>query len=350
MNSPLNQINPLKPLQKAGLFRWESFLVIILIAEIIVFGSINPRFLRPAIFFGSITDFISICVIALFVTFVLISGGMDIQSGSIVGLSSIVTGIVWQTTGMSMWLVCLLALALGGVCGLFSGFLIAYLRLPAMVITLGASFLYSGFAVTITKIAKIEAHKGISNFPEAFTAWTTWSIGGIPFQLILFIVLAVLAHILLHRTKYGRYVFLCGINQNTAEYSGINTRFIIMSTYIISGVSAALAGIILTSYLGTAKSDFGKELTLPIITAVVLGGTSILGGKGTIAGTALATVVIGIMRFGLSMSGVSTQHLDIPVGILLVLAVGLRGAGEIAAERGLKLNKILERAGLKRKI
>ena len=90
-------------------------------------------------------------------------------------------------------------------------------------------------------------------------------------------------------------------------------------------------GIILTSYLGTAKADFGKELTLPIITAVVLGGTSILGGKGTIAGTVLATIVIGIMRFGLSMSGVNTQYLDIPVGILLVIAVGIRGVAGVVS-------------------
>jgi AI-2 transport system permease protein len=130
--------------------------------------------------------------------------------------------------------------------------------------------------------------------------------------------------VVLHRTKYGRYVYLCGINQSAAEYSGINSRLIIMSTYGLSGIGAALAGIILTSYLGTAKADFGKELTLPIITAVVLGGTSILGGRGTILGTALATVVIGITRFGLSMSGLNTQYLDIPIGILLVIAVGLR--------------------------
>jgi AI-2 transport system permease protein len=120
-------------------------------------------------------------------------------------------------------------------------------------------------------------------------------------------------------------VYLCGINQNAAEYSGINSRLVIMSTYMLGGMSAAVAGIILTSYLGTAKADFGRELTLPIITAVVLGGTSTLGGRGTVIGTALAALVIGIMRFGLSMVGIYPQYQDIPVGIVLIVAVGMRG-------------------------
>jgi AI-2 transport system permease protein len=310
-----------------GFFRWEVFLIALILLEVLVFGAINPRFLRPRVLFGSINDFMPICVIALFVTFVLITGGMDIQAGSIVGLSSIVIGILWQQFGFNIWVAALCAVIAGMLCGLFSGFLVAYTRVQPMVVTLGSSFLYMGTAISLTKITKIEAHKGISGFPRSFTAFSNWHIGGIPFQFFIFLALIVMTYILLHRTKYGRYVYLCGINQNAAEYSGINSRLIIMSTYALSGMGAAIAGIILTSYLGTAKADFGKELTLPIITAVVLGGTSILGGRGTVLGTALATLVIGLMRFGLSMSGINTQYLDIPVGILLIIAVGIRGLG-----------------------
>ncbi|GHV83096.1 sugar ABC transporter permease [Spirochaetia bacterium] len=312
-----------KPFEK--FIRWETFLICLLLLEILVFGAINPRILRPRILFGSINDFTSICIISIFVTFVLVTGGMDIQSGSIVGLSSIILGIVWQKTGLNIWFVCFLTICTGAFCGLFSGFISVYTKVPPMVVTLGGSFLYTGLAITITKIAKIESHTGISNFPEYFTSFTNWQVAGIPFQFFIFIFLVALAYILLHRTKYGRYVFLCGINKNAARYSGINSRLIIMSTYVISGAASSLAGIIFTSYLGTAKADFGRELTLPIITAVVLGGTSILGGKGTILGTALAALVIGIMRFGFSMIGMSTQYLDIPVGILLIAAVGAKG-------------------------
>ena len=136
-----------------------------------------------------------------------------------------------------------------------------------------------------------------------------------------------MTYILLHRTKYGRYVFLCGVNRHAATYCGIRTKRIVMSTYVLSGFGAAVAGILLTAYLGTAKTDLGKEITLPVITAVVLGGTSNLGGTGGVIGTALAAFVIGILRFGLSLANVNTQYLDIPVGVLLVLAVAIRFSG-----------------------
>jgi AI-2 transport system permease protein len=137
--------------------------------------------------------------------------------------------------------------------------------------------------------------------------------------------MAILAYVLLHKTRYGRSIFLVGVNPHAADYSGINHKAIKMSTYMLSGFAASVAGVILTSYLGSSRADFGNELTMPIITAVVLGGTIITGGKGTIIGTALAAIVIGILRFGLQMSGLTTQYLDIPVGMLLIIAVAIRG-------------------------
>ena len=313
-----------KRLQKI-FFRWEVALALLLVLEVVVFGGLNPRFLKPRVLFGSINDFVSICIISLFVTFVLITGGMDIQAGSIVGLTSISIGVLWNDLGVSIWVACLLGLLIGAFTGAFSGFLIAYTDVQPMVVTLGGSFLYSGLAMAVSNSSAIESYKGISGFPAAFTALTKGRIFGvIPYQMVLFLVLVVAAHLLLHRTRYGRKVFLCGVNRDAAEFCGIRSKRIVMSTYILSGMSAALVGIILTSYLGTAKTDLGKELTMPIITAVVLGGTSNLGGKGTIVGTALASLVIGVLRFGLSMAGVNTQYLDIPVGVLLVLSVAMR--------------------------
>ena len=132
----------------------------------------------------------------------------------------------------------------------------------------------------------------------------------------------VIAYLLLHKSKYGRRVFLVGVNPQAAEFSGINSRLVIMSTYILSAISAAIAGIVLTSYLGTAKSDLGSTLTMNIITACVLGRTLSTGGKGNVIGTALAALIIGLMRFGLPLCfKVGTQYLDIPVGVLLILVV-----------------------------
>ncbi len=312
---------------KKLLKRWELYLLLMLVAEIFIFGAINPKFLMPRVLLGSINDFMSICIISLFVTFVLITGGMDIQSGSIVGLTSITIGVLWNDAGMSIWLASGVGLVAGALCGMLSGFFVAYTGVQPMVVTLGGSFLYSGLALAVTNFSATEAYKGISGFPEAFTAMAKGRIEKvIPYQLFIFLGLILLAYILLHQTKYGRKVFLCGVNRNAASYCAIKTKRIVMSTYMLSGMSASLAGILLTAYLGTAKADMGKELTLPIITAVVLGGTSNLGGSGSVIGTALAALLIGILRFGLSMAGVSTQYLDIPVGLLLVVSVAVRFA------------------------
>ncbi len=309
---------------KKNLFRWESGLVLILVLEIIIFGILNPKFLQSRVLLGSINDFISICIISLFVTFVMITGGIDIQAGSIVGLTSISLGVLWQDGGLNIWLAVIVAILIGGICGAISGFFVAFTGVQAMVVTLGGQFLYSGLALAVINLSSSTAFEGISGYPKSFSMIGSGTLLGIPNQVIIFVILTIIGYILLHRTKYGRYVFLCGINQSAAEYSGIRTKLVIMSTYILSGMSASIAGIILTSYLGSARADLGKELTLPIITAVVLGGTSNLGGKGGIIGTALAAIVIGIMRFGLVMSGLSTQYLDIPIGLLLIVAIASR--------------------------
>ena len=303
-------------------FRWEYFLILFLIAEVAVFGTLNPRFLIPRVLFGSVNDFISICIIAVFMCFVFITGGIDLQAGSIVGLTSITVGVMWKNLGVNIYLACVIAIIIGGLCGALSGFFIGFIGVQPMVVTLGGSFLYSGIAIAVSNMSKTAAYLGINGFPQYFTSFTKKRFFGvIPTQFLIFIALAVIAYIILHHTKYGRRVFLCGISKNAAEFTGINTKLTIMSTYIFSGVAASITGIVMTSYLGSSKSDFGGDLTMPIITAVVLGGTSTLGGKGGVVGSALAAVVIGIMRFGLSMNGMSNQYLDIPVGIMLVLVV-----------------------------
>ncbi|MGC6176727.1 ABC transporter permease [Lacrimispora sp. 38-1] len=303
--------------------KWEFILFLVIVLEIVIFATKNSKFLMPRVLFGSMNDIISICIISLFVTFVMITGGIDIQAGSIVGLSSIILGVAWQDGGVNIWAASFLAMAAAGVCGGISGFFIAYCQVQPMVVTLGGSFLYTGIGLLVSKLSATESYKGINGFPESFLKLSKFKLFGvIPSQVIIFLILAVLAYLLLHKTRYGRQVFLVGVNQNAAEYSGIHTKLIIMSTYVLSAVSASVAGIILTSYLGTAKSDIGATLTLPIITAVVLGGTLSTGGKGSVPGTALAAIAIGTLRFGLPLCfKVSQQYLDIPVGILLLVII-----------------------------
>ena len=308
---------------KKAFLNWETFLLGVLLLEFVIFGAKNSKFLMPRVLLASVNDFIAICFIALFVTFVMITGGIDIQAASIVGLTSIIIGVGWQDGGMNIWTASLLAIVAAAFCGALSGFFVAYCGVQALVVTLGGSFLYAGFALLVSNLSATEAYQGISGFPDDFKIISKFKLFGvIPSQLLVFIALIIIAYILLHKSKYGRSIFLVGINQEAAEYSGINTRLVILSTYVLSAISAALAGIMLTSYLGTAKSDLGSNLTLNIITAVVLGGTLSTGGKGSVIGTALASLVIGILRFGLPLCfKVNTQYLDIPVGILLLVVV-----------------------------
>lgn len=315
--------------------RWEFVLILILVAEFIIFGSVNfTKFMRIGSIFSSINNYISICIISLFVTFVMITGGIDIQASSIVGLTSITTGVLWSDLGLNIWVAVLLAVVLAAICGAISGFLVAYCGVQAMIVTLGGSFLYSGIALLISGLSKTPAYQGIGGFPaktEAGAFIQFRALGKymlfdtIPIQLVIYTVLIIICYLLLHRSKYGRKVFLVGVNQKAAEYSGINSKRIIMSTYILTGIGASIAGVLLTANVDSAKYNLGSTFTLSIITAVVLGGTLSTGGKGSIFGTALAALVIIIMRYGLPLCfGVSTQNLDLPIGVMLVLVVAGR--------------------------
>ncbi len=321
---------------KGILFRWETALVVFLIAEILIFGLINPRMLKVSVLLGSVNDFVFTCIIALFVTFVIVTGGMDISGGSIVGLTSMVLGLLWQDVGLNIWVAMFLSLFAGVLCGALNGVIVAYAGVQAMVVTLGGSFLYAGLAIVLGLLSVSSAFEGIAGYPDAFVEIANGEILGIPNPFIIFVVLTVIAYFLLQRTKYGRKVYLVGVSPNAARYTGINHKRIIMSTYVLSGLAGSIAGVLLTSYLGSSRSDLGSNLTMPIITSVVLGGTSITGGRGTVIGTALASLVVGILRFGLQMARVPAQYLDIPVGILLVVVVAVRalsGSGAFSTLR-----------------
>ncbi len=321
-------MDKLKSFLTRGQSGWNLLLVALIVLEFVVFGSTNAKFLRPALLFTSINDNIAVFMLALFVTIVMCTGGIDIQVASLVGLTSIIIGVSWQDFGLPIWGAVGLAVVVVCLCGALSGFLIGYCGVQAMVITLGGSFLYSGMALLVSTLSSTASYESIGGFPDEFRFLGNSEIGGvIPFQIFIYLLMLVAAFVLLHKTKYGRKVILTGVNPSAAEFSGINTRRVIMSTYVLSALAAAIAGTVLTAYLGTAKSDLGGDLTMDIITAVVLGGTLSTGGKGSIVGTALASLAIALLRFGLPLCfKIGTQYLDIPVGVLLVVVIVGRSA------------------------
>ena len=310
-------------LRKGPNVQWNLFMVGLLVVEIVVFGLINPKFLSLTRIFTSANSDLPIWYISIFVTFVMITGGIDIQSCSIVGLSSIIIGVAWQDFGLNIWAAVLLAIVVSALCGALSGFFVAYCGVQAMVMTLGGSFLYTGLGLLVSTLSSTASYQGISGFPDSFKNLTKIQVFGvIPLQIVLFIVMLVFAYFLLHRSKYGREVFLVGVNQQAAEYSGINSRRVMMMTYVLSGLAAGITGVIMTSQLGTAKSDLGGSFTMTIITACVLGGTLSTGGKGSVIGTALAAIAITLLRFGMPLClNINKQYLDIPIGVLLLVMV-----------------------------
>jgi AI-2 transport system permease protein len=304
--------------------KWELSLVVFLIMEIMLFGLINPRFLKMKVLMNSANDFVTVAIIALFMTLVIITGGIDISMGSVVGLSSVVMGLLWQEAGMNIWVAMVVAITVGGICGAINGWLVAYVGVQAMVATLGTSFLYAGISLVIIGFSGISAAEGITGFPDAFREIGHGSLLGIPSSIILFACMIVIAYVLLHRTTFGRRVFLTGVNRQAAEFSGIHTRLIILCTHMLVGIGAAVSGMYITSYLSSSRADHGATLTLSVITAVVLGGTAITGGQGSIIGTALASVIIGLMTLGLQMAGLPTQFVGIGIGLLLVISVSIK--------------------------
>ncbi|PKR93182.1 hypothetical protein bcere0024_012840 [Bacillus cereus Rock4-18] len=232
-------------------------------------------------------------------------------------------GVLWMS-GIPILFAVIIALIISCLAGALNGIIIKMTGVEPLVVTLGTMFLYGGIALVISGGAGASGYEGISGLPDAYVQLANGSLVGIPNLLWILIVLTVLCTVLFHRTIYGRHVKLTGANENAAKYTGIKTEKVVIIAYIISGLGGGLGGAFLTAYFGSARADMGSETILPIITAVVLGGTLITGGKGSIIGTVLASVFIGLMQYGLQMTGLTNEQSNVVIGIILILSVIMR--------------------------
>lgn len=304
-------------------YRWEGVLIVLLLIEFILFSLINSDFLNISNLLFSTNDFLFIAIAAIPMTFVIVTGGIDVSVGSIMGLTSILIGVLWMN-GISILFAVIISLIISCLAGALNGLIIKMTDVEPLVVTLGTMFLYGGIALVISGGAGASGYEGISGLPDAFVQLASGSFIGIPNLLWLLIVLTVLCAVLFHRTIYGRHVKLTGANENTAKYTGIKTKKVVIIAYILSGLGGGLGGAFLTAYFGSARADMGSETILPIITAVVLGGTLITGGKGSIIGTVLASIFIGLMQYGLQMTGLTNEQSNVVIGIILILSVIMR--------------------------
>ena len=299
---------------------WEVALLLILVAEILLFGAINPRMLDINMLLFSTSDFICIGIVALPLTLVIISGGIDISLGSTIGLCAIALGVMLQA-GFPISVAVILTLVVGLLCGLFNAALIHYTGISPLVITLGTLYLFGGAALLLSGMAGATGYEGIGGFPDVFTNFSNLTLFGLPIPLVMFAVITLLFWLLTHRARFGRHIFLIGQNPRAARYAALPVNGSLYGVYGMVGLASAIAAIVLVSYFGSARSDLGRDLLMPALTAAVLGGANIYGGSGSILGTALAALLVGYLQQGLQMAGVPNQVSSALSGALLIVVV-----------------------------
>ena len=298
------------------LARWETLLVVALIGLVILGTSLSPFFLTPGNFSNLIAALMEVAIMALAMTLIIVAGEIDLSVESMAGLASAVLGFLWAA-GVPLEIGIPVVLLVGAVGGLMNGLLVARAGLPSLVVTLGTLALFRGLALIVL------GPRGISDFPAAFTELGFGKVPGtlIPWPFVVFLALAVTLGIVLHRTWIGRHVFAIGKNTGAARFSGVRVTRIKVGLFVLSGLIAALAGIILTSRLSSARADAGQGMTLTVVTVVLLGGVNIFGGSGTIPGVALAVIAVAVMQNALRLASVTVEVQSIALGLLLILSV-----------------------------
>ncbi len=300
---------------------WETVLVAILIAEIIGIGVINPAFLNIENLLYSTNDFAHITLAALPLTMVMITSGIDISVSSTMGLTSITLGLLWKVGGVNIFVAMTIAIFVGVIAGAINGLIVANTDINPLVVTLGTLFLYAGIATGLSRSMVASSYEGISGLPESFSNITHGSLGLVPYPLIIILVFAACLYVILHHTRFGRSIYLVGVNPEAARYSGIQVKRVLVGAYALSGLGGALGGVMLTSYFTSARADLGGGALLSIITVVVLGGTSNMGGTGTIIGTFLASLAVGVLKQGLLALGITTDVSQVVIGVILISIV-----------------------------
>ena len=325
--------------RRLPLGNWERALLVLLVLLTAGLVAAVPGF-YPGFgdFLALSENFLPFGLVALGLTTVILTGGIDLSVGATAGLSAIVMAELWSGLHVSIWLA---AVAIGLLCGrrcsvLVNGLIITRLRTEPLIATLATSFIYASIATALA--GRPRRQRG---FRTAFNRLGTGAIGGIlPFQIVLFGVLAALFSLLISRSAFGRKVVMIGYSTEAARYAGIRVDRIVTASYVISGTTAALAGIVLAAYYSAVRPDMGSILLLSTITMVVLGGVSIFGGDGSIAGVVIAVLLLGMLRQGMLIAGYSDMVTTMVTGAILLGAIALKN---LFAGRGTGLAMLLRR-------
>ncbi|MDI3548514.1 MAG: ribose transport system permease protein [Halanaerobiales bacterium] len=288
---------------------------LVLLSIILSFAS--PYFLESRNLINLARQISLYAIIASGMTFVILTGGIDLSVGSIVAVTgTFIAGFI--KSGMPILVAVILGFGIGLLFGLFNGFIIANTRIPAIIVTLASMSMGRGTALLYSN------GYPISGLPNSFKVLGRGYLGPFPIAVYIMVVIFILTYIVLNKTKFGRHVYALGGNEETVRLSGINVRALKMKVYVISGLMSAISGLILASRLGSGQPLSGDGWELDVIAAVVVGGTDIAGGRGTIIGTIIGAFIIGVLNNGLNLLNVSPYLQLVVKGLVIIGAVFVR--------------------------
>lgn len=285
-----------------------------LIMLCVVLSVLSPYFLNVSNLLNVAQQTAINAIIAVGMTFVIITAGIDLSVGSILAFSGVVMASVLKT-GLPFPLGILAGLAVGTLCGMTNGLLITIGKLPPFISTLGMMSVARGAALMYTR------GRPISGFSDNFRFIANGEILKIPMPVIVMLVIYLMAHFLLTKTKFGRYTYAIGGNEEAALLSGVNVKFHKTAVYSFCGLLSGLAAVVLTARLNSAQPIAGIMYELDAIAAAVIGGTSLMGGEGTVLGTLIGALIMGVLRNGLNLLGVSSFIQQIVIGSVIIIAV-----------------------------
>jgi rhamnose transport system permease protein len=302
------------PAHSHGGFRSEWILAAALAVEIAAFALLSPSFFSVGNFFEVTRFSVELGLLAVALTPIIVTGGIDLSVGSMVGLAAVVFGIAAKDWGWPAPAAALVALLTGAAGGGLNAALITRFRIPPLIVTLGSLALFRGIAMGLT-----EGARSFSEFSSGFLYLGQGYIGGVvPAQLPLFLVVVIGYAVLLHRSTIGRAWYAIGFSEPGARYAAIPVRARLALAYVLAGVVSSLAAIVYSAHLGQARADAGTGYELNAITAVVLGGASVTGGRGTVWGTVLGLLVLAVLQNGLQLAALPSELVGVVTGVLLV--------------------------------
>lgn len=297
---------------KANISKYKSLIGLVLLC--IVITIVTPNFLSVSNITNVFTQVSVNAIIAIGMTFVILTGGIDLSVGSTLAISSAVGASIVKSTG-NVFLAIIVAAVIGIAVGLINGLLVSKGKLQAFIVTLATMTIFRGATLVFTDGTPI------SKLPEAFVKIGNGKLGFMPIPVIITIIIAIIAVYALSQTRFGRYLYALGGNEDASRLSGINTDKIKTLVYVVSGFASAIAGVIITSRIGSASPNAGTGFELDAIAAVVIGGTSLAGGEGTITGTLIGALIISVLNNGLNLMNVSPFYQSIVKGLVILIAV-----------------------------